>query len=793
MADIFEISGRIHSTSQEEVVTTSSEILDEEQNKKQSEVNADVDTALADRYTKEETYSKSQLDNLITTPDVQYVTVATYSALPATGEADTIYRVASWDGSTVDTSKYSEYAWNGSAYQLLAVRSGSIDGVYDISANNLTEGQPTQYADLAAALGTNGANVPVGVRAGGMQVRFINSSTDKYKQCRLMAASWSTTVTDWQDVDSTPTANSDNLVTSGGVYEIKEELENVENKSVFTDGGYFTRAEISIVDEKDNCVLQAKNGHIKTKNFDSSNAATKSEVSDAVANLVSSSELQEALSDFPPMDNAENDDESLSIVDEESNCIAQFKGGHLKTKNFDSSNIDIDKNYPEIIIPEKIYAVVDDNLQIFFRSIISSPNCYNYGISAVCNIGKSMPRYYEIQPKSADIGNHNLTINVYDNNGKIIVTKTTVIEVVNKLSSNLSPEKNILTIAASTYEGGNVVAEVSRRFSSATGDGTPANPTGLNLTGINFIGRQEKTVSGTTIHQEANGGWSWQKYATDSYKCVRFNVNTTGIVLGAIYKISGVAISSKYYFTVIGINEEDILCEPYGGYVYTEQTVPASGTLEKYNSSVQGADNVAYSSRVLESGNPFWNPDKTGGAGIDFTNYSTLYCSGASIDFIYTHLGLNGFYNKASVDATITNYIKPFIRQYHADYPNGKFILGTLQLGTPNGGYGYKGYANAEQNWFNLSNVYWYALKKFEELTKESEFSSYVFISDCTPEFDCEYGYPTSPNTVTTGTVYANNRTGDIEVVQTNQIHPAVDGDKMISDSIYRSMSKLLN
>lgn len=218
------IAGTLHNTEEiqgdalnSHVVAHADEILDSTKEKKQSEVNADVDTALADRYTKSETYSKTQLDNLITTPDVQYVTVATYSALPATGEADTIYRVASWDGSAVDAGKYSEYAWNGSAYQLLAVRSGSIDGVFDISANNLTEGQPTQYADLAAALGTNGANVPVGVRAGGMSVRFINSTSGKYEQWRLMAASWSTTVSDWQGVDETPTAGSQNLVKSGGV------------------------------------------------------------------------------------------------------------------------------------------------------------------------------------------------------------------------------------------------------------------------------------------------------------------------------------------------------------------------------------------------------------------------------------------------------------------------------------------------------------------------------------------------------------------------------------------------
>lgn len=181
------IAGTLHNTEEiqgdalnSHVVAHADEILDATKGKKQSEVNTDVDTALADRYTKEETYSKSQVDNLITTPNVQYVSVTATAqttsvtdVLPATGAADTIYRVGFWDGSAFDDGKYSEYAWNGSAYQLLAVRSGSLDGVYDISANNLTEGQPTQYADLAAALGTNGANVPTGVRAGGMSVKFI--------------------------------------------------------------------------------------------------------------------------------------------------------------------------------------------------------------------------------------------------------------------------------------------------------------------------------------------------------------------------------------------------------------------------------------------------------------------------------------------------------------------------------------------------------------------------------------------------------------------------------------------
>ena len=86
--------------------------------------------------------------------------------------------------------------------------------VYDISkAHN-----GATYTDLADALGTDGENVPLEVREGGMSVRFIRTSDNKYVQYRLMATSFSTSESDWQGVDEQPTAGSDNLVKSGGVF-----------------------------------------------------------------------------------------------------------------------------------------------------------------------------------------------------------------------------------------------------------------------------------------------------------------------------------------------------------------------------------------------------------------------------------------------------------------------------------------------------------------------------------------------------------------------------------------------
>lgn len=78
-------------------------------------------------------YTKQEVNNLVSTPHQKYITVANYASLPISGSADTIYRVSSYDGVQVDTTKYAEYAWDGTTYVLLSVK-GAIGNVFDASA-----------------------------------------------------------------------------------------------------------------------------------------------------------------------------------------------------------------------------------------------------------------------------------------------------------------------------------------------------------------------------------------------------------------------------------------------------------------------------------------------------------------------------------------------------------------------------------------------------------------------------------------------------------------------------------
>ena len=219
--------------------------------------------------------------------------------------------------------------------------------VYDISAAHPDgQGKPTPYADLTAALGTGGANIPESLRKGGMSVKFIQgsaqSSDNKYVQFFCTADEFTTNVDYWQGVDDEPTAGSNNLVNSDGVYtttpSIKESSSeaslNISDEegyviAKFKNGNFQTRefnskktpalsddnssADLNICDEEGNVLVQCKDGHVKTKNFDSSNIIKDVEVKSDTSSA------------------------NLNIGDENGNVIAQFKGGQIKTKNFDSN------------------------------------------------------------------------------------------------------------------------------------------------------------------------------------------------------------------------------------------------------------------------------------------------------------------------------------------------------------------------------------------------------------------------------------------------------------------------
>ena len=103
------------------------------------------------------------------------------------------------------------------------------NGVFDISKYNASGSTLATYASLTAALGTNGANVPAAYRRGGMTVKYVDSSDNKYVQYFLTKNEWSTDEDDWEKTNLEEEVNQldqdttvlENIV-SGDGFEFKD-------------------------------------------------------------------------------------------------------------------------------------------------------------------------------------------------------------------------------------------------------------------------------------------------------------------------------------------------------------------------------------------------------------------------------------------------------------------------------------------------------------------------------------------------------------------------------------------
>ena len=148
----------------------------------------------------------TQLNNLITgiknniDNGYVYAGIATPSAAPVNGKVFYIALQAGTYtnfGGQVVLRGITILKYNGSAWSKEQVLY-TDGGVFDISAYHAIGGTLATYAKLEAALDSNnGGGVPQSLQEGGMSVKFVRTSDNKYVQYRLMSDEFTTDTTQW--------------------------------------------------------------------------------------------------------------------------------------------------------------------------------------------------------------------------------------------------------------------------------------------------------------------------------------------------------------------------------------------------------------------------------------------------------------------------------------------------------------------------------------------------------------------------------------------------------------------
>lgn len=152
---------------------------------------------------------QNALNNIITNvgENATFAGIATPTTNPGTPDGPVFY-IATTAGSysnfgSLEVSKgetailqWNNGTWTKNAIKPMAEFESGI--IYDVSANN----DGAVFESLQALLSSSNLStlIPTSVRHGGMSIRFIQSSDNKYEQFRCIANEFTTDVTKWQNV-----------------------------------------------------------------------------------------------------------------------------------------------------------------------------------------------------------------------------------------------------------------------------------------------------------------------------------------------------------------------------------------------------------------------------------------------------------------------------------------------------------------------------------------------------------------------------------------------------------------
>lgn len=411
----------------------------------------------------------------------------------------------------------------------------------------------------------------------------------------------------------------------------------------------------------------------------------------------------------------------------------------------------------KVFLPDTIYAVVGDTLQIFYQSLVRSVDVSNYNVKVSCSKGRQFHRYFEYTPESGDIGTTTFLITVLDDFGTIIGSASCNLVTV-AVGASPSAGKKIVCVGASTTANGAWPAETFRRLTGSGG-----TPSGDGKTNIVFCGNKTKDGAGYVGYS----GWGWVDYATQGRPAFRFTIGTTpNVAIGNVYTNNG------YSYTIIEISDDGtILCSTSSA----SNTPQASGTLTK--TSGTGDATVAFSASAQDSQNPFWDYQNNK---LTFVPFANSYCGG-TIDAMYVWLGANGLTNWKTDFAAYRGYMVDFVGTLHSEFPSAKIYLvcGSLpSMKVMMPGYGASGMGWADT--FGMIDSFFNLRKFYQEFANDANYSGFVEFVDATSEFDGDYNFSLSQKAVNT----RNNTV--TEPFANNTIHPGTAGYMQVADAVYR-------
>ena len=425
------------------------------------------------------------------------------------------------------------------------------------------------------------------------------------------------------------------------------------------------------------------------------------------------------------------------------------------------------ENKVRVILAKEYNLVVGDTFQLYYRSIIESPNPYGYSILAVCEKGKNFPRYFELTPEEE--GEYKLTISLYDSALNVVGSGETIL----KVSAPKEPSKpvNVLCLGDSLTANGKWVNEVNRRI--CHNGGVPA---GHGFKNVNFIGTCKKLDP--AVGSEGYGGWQWSSFlnAKEGDMWVRCANNRSDQDQHSIWEDENGAL---WQLETIQI---DYL--KFTRFKDHTSPRPLKGVLKHYKNALDTSP-IVFDLTSAGTATPFLNPETKK---IDFDYYLKIN-NVDKIDYIYILLGTNGLMRDVALKLPRYEFCKIVVQEakelvdaMKKAWPNVKIKVMAEQLPSCRGGMGSNyGASLPFCHYYEIAHYLFELNLAYQEWALEDGYKDFMEFINLTSQFDSEYGYPHIFKPV-------NTRSSEVEWFDTNGFHPSTSGCMQIADAVYRNL-----
>ncbi len=153
------------------------------------------------------------------------------------------------------------------------------------------------------------------------------------------------------------------------------------------------------------------------------------------------------------------------------------------------------------MVPEKIYAVVEREINIYFRNLVTVINPDMLAFEVNTNLGRTDAERWHCIPTAEQVGEHKIVVSVWNDDGKIAEAETTLVVV--PANAGEGRELVLLEIGASCMAAAGHGEALWQRFQA------PGNPK-LTMLGSHAPGYGAVQPGGPA--NEAYGGWTWTTF-----------------------------------------------------------------------------------------------------------------------------------------------------------------------------------------------------------------------------------------------------------------------------------------